>query len=102
MSDLATKRTYLSELMTEMLHATPASQSWPTYRTTHDLAQLLGQSMRTARRILNEVFPGRESPDDWRLGASEWECVLVHLATSDNRRYGRRRNRSPKSKEVAQ
>ena len=94
MRDLTTKHAQSRELMSEMSSMASTPSAWDGYRTAHDLAAAIGQSDSTARRILQEVFPGREKAEDWRLGTGEWEKVLLHLATSDTRHFGRRRRRN--------
>lgn len=64
-----------------------------SYRTSHDLARILHQSDDTARRVLREVWPGREEATDWRLDESAWRSVLLHLARGKNRYGGRRRRK---------
>ena len=65
-----------------------------SYRTSHDLARVMGQSDDTARRVLRELWPRRDEPRDWRLDETDWEKVLYYL-TRPKRRFGcRRRNTS--------
>lgn len=88
---------YLCLVMPNM---TLPCETSPPYRTSHDLASALGQSHKTACRVLRELWPNNEG--HWRLDQSRWEKTLLHLATCESRRYGKRRNRARKPCEVAQ
>lgn len=72
----------------------------PLYRTSHDLARVMGQSDETARRVLREVFGDRDEPNDWRLSADEWLRVYRHVQFNDERQFGRRRHHEHMPKPV--